>query len=212
MMQTMASPIGKLEKTTSPKGLAVFVSGSGTNLQALIDACQSGELEASIKLVVADNACYGLERAKAAGIETLLMDRKQLKVLSESERASLWSEVILKLQAAGVSLIVLAGYLSIVPEALVAAFPDAIVNLHPSLIPKYCGKGFYGMKVHEAVIAAGETQSGISIHFVDGGIDTGKIIRQVTVAVEPQETPESLAEKIHKLEHEHLKAVIKTLL
>lgn len=212
MMQTMASPKGKLEKTTSPKGLAVFVSGGGTNLQALMDACRSGELNAEIKLVVADNACYGLERAKAAGIETLLMDRKQLRLLTVEDRANLWTAVIEKLQAAGVRLIVLAGYLSIVPEVLVNAYPEAIVNLHPSLIPKYCGKGFYGMKVHEAVIAAGETESGISIHFVDGGIDTGKMIKQVKVAIVPQETPESLAEKIHKLEHEHLKAVIQTLL
>lgn len=199
-------------ETTSPKGLAVFVSGSGTNLQVLIDACQQGELGADIRLVVADNVCYGLTRAENAGIETLLVDRKDVKSLSADEKTAMWLSVIEKLKTSGVNLIVLAGYLSIVPEVLVNAYPRAIVNLHPSLIPKYCGKGFYGMKVHEAVIAAGETESGISIHFVDQGIDTGQLIRQVKVNIAPEETPESLASKIHALEHEHLKSVIQTLL
>lgn len=195
------------------KRLAVFVSGSGTNLQAIIDACDSGELLATVSLVVADNeGAFGLERAKKHGIQTYLHDRKALKSATGQEKEALQSALVEALRGEAIDLVVLAGYLSIVDQSLVDAFPKRIINLHPSLIPAYCGKGYYGDRVHREVLANGETESGITIHYVDGGIDTGEIIVQKRVAVEPDDTIETLASRIHALEHETLKAVIKTLI
>lgn len=195
------------------KRLAVFVSGSGTNLQALIDACDSGELLATVSLVVADNPeAYGLERARKHGIKTYLHDRKALRSATGQEKEILQSALVEAMKGEAIDLVVLAGYLSIVDQSLVDAFPKGIINLHPSLIPAYCGKGYYGDRVHREVLANGEKESGITIHYVDGGIDTGEIIVQKKVAVMPEDTVETLAGRIHALEHETLKAVIKTLI
>lgn len=195
------------------KRLAVFVSGGGTNLQALIDACDSGELFATVSLVVADNpGAFGLERAKKHQIPTYLHDRTLLRTLSPEKRLEQEQLLVSKLKEERIDLIVLAGYLSIIATPLVDAFTRRIINLHPSLIPAYCGKGYYGERVHREVIANGETESGITIHYVDKGIDTGEIILQKRVAVTSEDTPESLALKIHHLEHENLKAVISDLL
>lgn len=195
------------------KRLAVFVSGGGTNLQALIDACDSGELFATVSLVVADNpGAFGLERAKKHQIPTYLHDRTLLRNLSQEQRLEQDQLLVSKLKEEHIDLIVLAGYLSIISTPLVDAFTRRIINLHPSLIPAYCGKGYYGERVHREVIANGETESGITIHYVDKGIDTGEIILQKRVAVTSEDTPESLALKIHHLEHENLKAVISDLL
>lgn len=195
------------------KRLAVFVSGSGTNLQALIDACDSGELLATVSLVVADNPeAYGLERARKHGIKTYLHDRKALRSATGQEKEILQSALVEAMKGEAIDLVVLAGYLSIVDQSLVDAFPKGIINLHPSLIPAYCGKGYYGDRVHREVLANGEKESGITIHYVDGGIDTGEIIVQKKVAVTPEDTVETLAGRIHALEHETLKAVIKTLI
>lgn len=193
--------------------LAVFVSGSGTNLQAILDACDSGELFATVSLVVADNdQCYALERAKKHGVETYLHSRKALRAMTAEEKAAAETQLVAALKAHGVSLIVLAGYLSILDQRLVDAFPKQIINLHPSLIPAYCGKGYYGDRVHSEVLANKETESGITIHYVDGGIDTGEILLQKRVPVLADDTVETLAGRIHALEHENLKQVIQELL
>ena len=195
------------------KKLAVFVSGSGTNLQAILDACDSGELFATVSLVVADNdQCYALERAKKHEVETYLHSRKALRAMTVEEKAAAETQLVAALKAHGVSLIVLAGYLSILDQRLVDAFPKQIINLHPSLIPAYCGKGYYGERVHSEVLANKETESGITIHYVDGGIDTGEILLQKRVPVLADDTVETLAGRIHALEHENLKQVIKDLL
>lgn len=201
------------DRPTALKRLAVFVSGSGTNLQAIMDACDSGELLATVSLVVADNpGCFALERAARAGVATYLHDRQVLRGLSSADKLKAHQQLADFLKGQAIDLVVLAGYLSIVDQSLVDAFPKRIINLHPALIPAYCGKGFYGDRVHEAVLANGETESGITIHYVDGGIDTGDIILQKKVPVYPEDTVESLAGRIHALEHENLKQVIKTLL
>lgn len=195
------------------KQLAVFVSGNGSNLQVILDACNSGELFATVSLVVADNDhCFALERAKKAGVETYLHSRKALKAMTANEKLNAETRLVQTLRAKDVSLIVLAGYLSILDSGLVAAFPKQIINLHPSLIPAYCGKGYYGDRVHKEVLENRETESGITIHYVDGGIDTGEILLQKRVPVYADDTVESLAGRIHALEHDELKQVIKDLL
>ncbi len=202
-----------MTKTEGPSCLAVFVSGSGSNLQVLIEATKNHEIQGQIQLVVSDNAaCYALTRAKEAGIETLVLPRKELRAMDQAQRDAVYEGLVEKLQAVNIDWVILAGYLSVVPKQMVSAFKKRIVNLHPSLIPKYCGKGFYGMKVHTSVIEAKDVQSGITIHYVDEGIDTGEIIFQATCPVAPTDTPEQLADKIHTLEHQHFKRVIGELI
>ncbi len=202
-----------IQTNDQKKKLAVFVSGSGTNLQAILDACDSGELFATVSLVVADNdQCFALERANKHGVETYLHSRKALRAMTVEEKADAETQLVTALKAHEVSLIVLAGYLSILDKGLVEAFPKQIINLHPSLIPAYCGKGYYGDRVHSEVLANKETESGITIHYVDGGIDTGEILLQKRVPVLADDTVETLAGRIHALEHQNLKQVIKELL
>lgn len=201
------------DKDQGRKHLAVFVSGSGTNLQAILDACDSGELFATVSLVVADNdSCYALKRAENAGVETYIQDRKWLRGLTDIERKAAVLALVSALKEKNTDLVVLAGYLSIMDQSVVDAYPKKIINLHPSLIPAYCGKGYYGDRVHREVLENGEKESGISIHFVDGGIDTGEIILQKRVPVLETDTVETLANRIHALEHDELKQVIKDLL
>lgn len=193
--------------------LAVFVSGSGTNLQALMDACDSGEILATVSIVVADNSeCYAINRAKAAGIPVYIHDKKALRGMAPEERKAAQLELVRQLTSKEIDLVVLAGYLSILDQSLVDAYPKRIINLHPSLIPDYCGKGYYGDRVHREVLENKERESGITIHFVDGGIDTGEIILQKKVAVLEDDTIETLAARIHALEHENLKQVVSDLL
>lgn len=204
---------GQIEKnTTKTEGrsrLAVFVSGSGSNLQVLIDACRSGELNAEVGLVVADNeTCFALTRAKEAHIPSVVINRSVIRKMSEEERRLAHELLVSRLKEEKIAWVILAGYLSVIPRALVEAYPKRIVNVHPALIPKYSGKGFYGMRVHEAVIEAGEAESGITIHYVDDGIDTGEIIFQATCSVSGEDTPESLANKVHQLEHQYFKKII----
>lgn len=155
---------------------------------------------AEVALVVSNKATAPvLDKAKAAGVPTLIITRSSFY---ESE------EVIQQLQEMGIGLIILAGFLWKVPESLVKAFPDKIINIHPALLPKYGGKGMYGQHVHEAVVAAGEEESGISIHLVNEHYDEGRILAQFSCMLSPGETPESLAGKIHQLEHTHFPVVI----
>ena len=169
--------------------VAVLVSGGGTNLQALIDKEKAGELpEIEIVRVIASRAdAYALQRAADAGIEGV--------VAKEQE------DVLAALQACGAQMIVLAGYMKVLSADIIKAYENKIINIHPSLIPKYCGKGFYGMRVHRAVLEGGEKESGATVHYVDEGVDTGKIILQETVPVLAGDTPEELAARVLKVEH-----------
>ena len=175
--------------------IAVFVSGSGSNLQSIIDNIENGNLNCEISYVIADRECFGLERAEKHGIKSIMLDKKLFgKNLSDEINA------ILENDTETTDYIVLAGYLSILSKNFINKWNRKIINIHPSLLPKYGGKGMYGIKVHEAVIANKEKESGCTIHFVDNGIDTGEIITNVKVPVYENDTPHILLiEGIKKL-------------
>ena len=189
--------------STSKTKVAVLVSGGGTNLQAIIDKVANGELPQVelVKVISSKEGAFALERAAKANIPTAVA-KEQADVLKE-------------LKACGTELIVLAGYMKVLSEEIIKEYRNRIINIHPSLIPKYCGKGFYGIRVHQAVIAGGETESGATVHYVDEGVDTGEIILQRKVPVEPGDTPEELAARVLKTEHvilaEGLKIAIENL-
>ena len=169
--------------------LAVLVSGGGTNLQAVIDAMENGIItNARISVVISNNAnAYALERARSAGIEALCISPKDF------ETRDLFHQALLsELQSRSIGLVVLAGFLVAIPPEIVRAFPMRIINIHPSLIPSFCGKGFYGLKVHEGALARGVKVTGATVHFVDEGTDTGPIILQKAVEIRPDDTPQSL--------------------
>ena len=169
--------------------IAVLVSGGGTNLQALLDAQERQELiSGEIALVVSNNAnAYALERGKKAGIPTKVLLKKDLGGQEGFEQTLLQT-----LEEAGIQLIVLAGFLSILTESFTARYPRRIINVHPSLIPSFCGAGYYGLKVHEAALAKGVRVTGATIHFVNEIPDGGEIIAQKAVEVLPGDTPEVL--------------------
>ncbi|MEF2723833.1 MAG: phosphoribosylglycinamide formyltransferase [Eubacterium sp.] len=176
--------------------IAVFVSGGGTNLQALIDAQNRGELKnGKIKFVLASNSgAYALERAKKAGIESAVVSRKEY----DSKEA--YDKAVLKvLENKNIDLIVLAGFLSILGSELVEKYKNRIINIHPSLIPLFCGDGFYGLKVHEAVLASGMKVTGATAHFVNEITDGGAIILQKAVPIEQGDTPEILQYRVMRL-------------
>ena len=177
---------GKMSDKTK---VAVLVSGGGTNLQALIDKIAAEELpEAEIVEVISSKeGAFALERAARAGIPTAVA-KSQADVLAE-------------LKASGAEMIVLAGYMKVLSPEIIENYRNRIINIHPSLIPKYCGKGFYGIRVHQAVIAGGEKESGATVHYVDEGVDTGRIILQEKVPVLPGDTPEELAARVLVTEH-----------
>lgn len=181
----------------TPLKLAVLVSGSGSNLQAIIDATESLYLRSQVKCVISNKEdAYGLERARRHKIEAVYINPKQtdyddklLSLLEENE----------------IDLIVLAGYLKIISPKIIKAYPRKIINIHPSLLPKYGGKGYYGIHVHKAVIEAGDKYSGATVHKVDAGIDTGQIILQRQIPVLPEDTPQSLQKRIlEQVEHRAL--------
>ena len=187
----------------SPTRIAIFASGAGTNAEKII-AHLTHHSSIEVSLVVCNKPGAGvLSIASANGIPTLLIER---------DHFFRGDTYLPELSAHGINFIVLAGFLWKIPEALIAAYPDRIINIHPALLPKYGGKGMYGMKVHEAVIAAGEKESGITIHYVNEHFDEGKPIFQASCPIEPDETPQSLAQKIHVLEHRHFPEVITDLL
>lgn len=173
--------------------VAVLVSGGGTNLQALIDAENNGIISnGSIKLVISNNAnAYALERAKKAGIKTEIVLKSQLETQDAFESA-----IIELLESNNIDLIVLAGFMSILSANFTKHFSDKIINVHPSLIPSFCGKGFYGLKVHEAALAYGVKVSGATVHFVNEIPDGGKIIMQRAVEILDDDTPETLQKRI----------------
>ena len=171
------------------KRIAVFVSGGGTNLQALMDAQAAGELGGGqIVLVLASNAkAYAIERAKQAGIPWVVVSKKACGSEEEFD-----ARMIGPLREHHIDLVVLAGYLSYVSCSVLREYEGRILNIHPSLIPSFCGKGFYGLKVHQAVLAAGVKVTGATVHFVNEIYDGGAILLQRAVEVLPEDTPESL--------------------
>ena len=173
--------------------LAVLVSGGGTNLQAIIDAISAGKItNACISVVISNNAnAYALERARAHGIEALCISPKDFESREAFNQAFLD-----KLNSYNVDLVVLAGFLVVLPEMMIKEYTNRIVNIHPSLIPSFCGKGFYGLKVHEGVLARGVKVTGATVHFVDEGTDTGPIILQKAVEVAQGDTPEVLQRRV----------------
>ena len=175
------------------KRIAVLVSGGGTNLQALIDAQQRGELGGGqiVAVISSKPGAYALERAAKAGIEGLVLNRKEF----DSNRAMTVALVEL-LKTLNIDLVVLAGCMIIFTEELVSAYPNAIMNVHPALIPSFCGAGFYGLHVHEEALRYGVKLSGATVHFVSEECDGGPIIAQKAVEVRPDDTPETLQKRI----------------
>ncbi|MCO6496533.1 MAG: phosphoribosylglycinamide formyltransferase [Chitinophagaceae bacterium] len=181
---------------------AVFASGAGSNTRKIIEYFKSHEL-GEVALVVCNNPKAGvLQIAEDAGIPSLLIEKDPFKTTG----------YLKELRDYGIRFIVLAGFLWKIPPVLIEAFPQRIINIHPALLPKYGGKGMYGMAVHKAVLEAGEQESGITIHYVDEHYDHGDHILQEKVGVDPQDTPESLAGKIHVLEHRYLPETIEKII
>ena len=173
--------------------IGVLVSGGGTNLQKLIDAQAAGEIKnGQLRVVIASRPdAYALERAKKAGIEAITLRRKDYPDVDTYSQA-----LIDALKERQVDLVVLAGFLVVLPERMIKEYRNRIINIHPSLIPSFCGKGFYGLKVHEAALARGVKLTGATVHFVDEGTDTGPIILQKAVEVAPDDTPETLQRRV----------------
>ncbi|MCL2493753.1 MAG: phosphoribosylglycinamide formyltransferase [Clostridiales bacterium] len=179
--------------------IAVMVSGSGTNLQALIDAVNDGRLEAAeIALVLSSRTdAYALTRAERAGVPAVVVSNQDFP------DAGTRADAILRaLSEARIDLIVMAGYMSILSPRVCSAYAGRMINIHPALLPKYGGIGYYGLHVHEAVLAAGESESGATVHYVDDvGVDHGDIILQARVPVLPDDTPETLQARVHEAEY-----------
>lgn len=177
--------------------IGVLISGGGTNLQAVIDACETKVIDGAVVGVISNKfKAFGLERAKKHQIPHFYIG----KAYHEDPKVRT-KEIVKIFEDLQVDLIVLAGYLEILQPELIQAFENRIINIHPSLIPKYAGKGYYGMKVHQAVIDNRETESGATVHYVDEGVDTGSIIIQGKVAVLSDDTKESLQKKVLEIEH-----------
>ncbi len=181
---------------------AVLVSGNGTNLQALLDAEHSGRLgPGRVALVISDRSgAYALERARLAGKKAILVEPDR-GLPKEARRRDLSDRILAAVREVTAEFIVLAGFLSILQGPILDTYRERIINIHPSLLPKFGGPGMYGEGVHRAVLDAGESQSGCTVHIVDQGTDTGPILLQRTVPVLPGDTPEQLAERIHREEH-----------
>ncbi|MDE6761390.1 MAG: phosphoribosylglycinamide formyltransferase [Lachnospiraceae bacterium] len=173
--------------------VAVMVSGGGTNLQAIIDAVESGRItNTELTAVISNNKnAYALERAKKAGIRDILVSPKDY-----ADREAFNKALIDTVDALHVDLIVLAGYLVVIPPEMIDKYENKIINIHPSLIPSFCGTGFYGLKVHEAALERGVKVAGATVHFVDKGTDTGPILLQKAVVVEEGDTPKILQQRV----------------
>ncbi|EON75664.1 Phosphoribosylglycinamide formyltransferase [Lunatimonas lonarensis] len=184
------------------KKIAILASGNGTNAEAIIEYFKSVPT-AKVVLIGSNNeGAYVLERAKSHQIQSFTFSKKEL------ENGSVKAFLLIK----GIDLIVLAGFMMKVPEDLINVFPKAIVNIHPALLPKYGGKGMYGMHVHCAVKEAGEKETGITIHWVNEHYDEGEIILQEKVVITEDDTPEQIAQKVHELEYKYYPKVIESLI
>ena len=173
--------------------IAVCVSGGGTNLQAIIDGIENQTItNTEIKVVISNNKnAYALERAKQHGIESVCISPKDYE-----SREAFNEDFLAKLDSYNVDLVVLAGFLVVIPPQMIVKYRNRIINIHPSLIPSFCGTGYYGLKVHEGALARGVKVTGATVHFVDEGTDTGPIILQKAVAVEEGDTPETLQRRV----------------
>ena len=171
----------------------VLVSGGGTNLQAIMDAMDAGKItNATLEVVISNKKdAYALERAKNKGIEAVAVSPKDYETRDEFNKALLET-----IDSYNLDLIVLAGFLVVLPAELVKKYENKIINIHPSLIPSFCGDGFYGLKVHEKALERGVKITGATVHFVDEGTDTGPIIKQKAVAVREDDTPETLQRRV----------------
>ncbi|MBU5256111.1 phosphoribosylglycinamide formyltransferase [Tissierella praeacuta] len=189
----------------SPVKIGVLISGGGTNLQSIIDNIENGNINGEIELIISNRKdAYGLTRGKDAGIESIYLDRK---LFNSEEEYNLY--LIKELKKRDIELIVLAGYLKVLSKEFIEEFSGRIINIHPSLIPSFCGKGYYGEKVHQGVLDYGVKITGATVHFVDEGTDTGAIILQDIVYVDNEDTVETLKEKVLKIEHKLLVQAVK---
>jgi|SRR5699024_2064479 len=187
------------------KKIGVLISGGGTNLQALMDNINEGNINGEISLIISNKKnAYGLERGNAWGIESIFINPKDF----ENEAAYNFA-LINRLKEKNIDLVVLAGYLKILSKDFVEAFENRVINIHPSLIPSFCGSGFYGERIHKEVLNYGCKITGATVHFVDEGTDTGPIIFQKIVEIENDESVKSLKEKVLKIEHEILTKAVK---
>ena len=188
------------------KNIAVLASGGGTDFQSVIDA-NKRENFCVIKYLIASKEGIGaIERAKREGIKTAVFAKKDYPDLED-----LYAELAALLNSEDVDYIVLAGWLKIIPASFTEKFKDRLINIHPALIPAFCGKGYYGLKVHEAAIEYGVKVSGATVHFVEADVDAGAVIMQKTVPVEEDDTPERLQARVLKIEHEILPLCVKLL-
>jgi len=188
--------------------LVVFASGSGSNFQAIIDAIERGDVSAAIRgLITSRHNIGAIEKANRAGIEFRVIAPGHFP-----DEPAFAAELLKQLKEFDPDLIILAGYMVRIPSAVVRAYPGRIINIHPSLLPKYGGKGFYGLRVHQAVLDAGETVTGCTVHLVDEQYDRGPILAQRTVPVHENDTPGTLAERVLEQEHQLLPITIQKLL
>ena len=188
------------------KKIAVFASGSGSDFQSVIDVNEREHFCEISLLVASKEGIYAIERAKKHGIDWIVRNKKDYASIDE-----MYDDIVAELKRRGVDYVILAGYLSMLSANFVRAFPDRIINIHPSLIPSFCGKGNYGLNVHRAAIEYGVKISGLTVHFVDEHYDTGAIILQRAVEVKEGDTPESLQARILEEEHKALPEAVKLL-
>jgi phosphoribosylglycinamide formyltransferase 1 len=191
------------EKNNSMERIAIFASGNGSNAQRIIEYFRESAFVKTILVLSNNPSAYVLERAEILKVPHVVFSREELYQSGK---------ILALLAEHETTLVILAGFLWLVPQNLLNAFPGRIVNIHPALLPKYGGKGMYGMKVHEAVIAAKEKESGITIHYVNDSYDEGQVIFQAKCPVSDHETPESLAAKVHQLEYRYYPEVIEMVL
>ena len=189
----------------SPVKIGVLISGGGTNLQAIIDNINNENINGEIKLIISNKeAAYGLIRGALVGIETLYINPKDY-ITSEDYNLGLIEELAKR----NIELVVLAGYLKVLSKNFIESFSNRIINIHPSLIPSFCGKEFYGRRVHEEVLKYGVKYTGVTVHFVDEGTDTGPIILQKIVKVDKNDTVDTLQKKVLENEHEAIVEAVK---
>lgn len=185
------------------KRIAVFASGSGSNAENIVKFFRSNDL-ARVTIILSNKKdAYVLERARQLGVPSISFNREDFYNSNK---------IVRTLEEQGIDMVVLAGFLWLVPQSLIDKYDGRIVNIHPALLPKYGGKGMFGMNVHNAVVAEKETETGITIHYVNGRYDEGNVIFQAKVSVNPSDTPEMVADKVHHLEYEYFPKIVEKLI
>ena len=185
------------------KRIAVFASGSGSNAENIVKFFKNNDL-ARVTIILSNKKdAYVLERARQLGVPSISFNREDFYNSNK---------IVRTLEEQGIDMVVLAGFLWLVPQSLIDKYDGRIVNIHPALLPKYGGKGMFGMNVHNAVVAEKETETGITIHYVNGRYDEGNVIFQAKVSVNPSDTPEMVADKVHHLEYEHFPKIVEKLI